>query len=80
MAIGIICSLAVLVVVCIVALSGFFPGVTEEERTVQECHAATRQVDEVLRTARIRMEEATGARRPGERRIGDSIHGSWRNW
>lgn len=30
--------------------------------------------------ARIRMEEAAGRRRRGERRIQDGLRGSWRDW
>jgi hypothetical protein len=39
-----------------------------------------RQVDDLFNQACIRMEEATGWRQPGERRIGDDIRGSWRGW
>ena len=35
------------------------------------------QADELIRTAKIRMEEAVGLRRPGERRISDSLS-NWR--
>jgi hypothetical protein len=37
------------------------------------------QVDRLFAQARIRMDEAAGRRRPGERRIEDGF-GSWRNW
>lgn len=49
----------------------------QKERRSRE--AAARQVDDLFDEARIRMEEAAGRRKPGERRLWDGL-GSWQDW
>jgi hypothetical protein len=53
---------------------------TEHERASSALRQAMDAVDDVFYETRIRMEEAVGRRQPGERRFGDDLRGSWRDW
>ena len=53
---------------------------TAHERAAMALRQASAEVDDVFHEARIRMEEAVGRRRPGERRVGDGLRSSWRDW
>lgn len=57
-----------------------WPPPTQRERAEQSLRRACRQVDDVFFETRVRMEEAVGKRQPGERRFGDDLRGSWREW
>jgi hypothetical protein len=62
------------------ALRAVFRRTTERERAAFAVRRAMEAVDDIFYGARIRMEEAVGRRQPGERRFGDDLRGSWRDW
>ena len=75
-----ICGVFILGVGYWFGLRTLFRRPTEQERAASTLRHALDQVEDVFHETRIRMEEAVGRRRPGERRIGDGLRGSWRDW
>jgi len=67
----------VLVVVGILAFRGRTP--TALDQAQEKYRQARLAVDDIFHEARVRMEEATGHRRPGERKLTDGMRGSWRD-
>lgn len=65
---------------CCIALCAARHRPTAHERAGGALRGAMEEVDDALFEARIRMEEAVGRRRPGERRFGDGLRSSWRDW
>lgn len=63
-----------------IALRMVFRRPTAHERAALALRRAAAEVDDLFYDARTRMEEAVGRRRPGERRIGDGLRSSWRDW
>ena len=63
-----------------IALRTVFRRPTLHERAAMALRRASAEVDDLFYDARVHMEEAVGRRRPGERRIGDGLRSSWRDW
>jgi hypothetical protein len=76
---AIICVVAAAVVTFGGAIRRAFRRLSPRERILIEQREAARQVDDLFDQARVRMEEAAGRRRPGERHIQDGF-GSWRSF
>lgn len=52
---------------------------TALDQAQEKYRQARLAVDDIFHEARVRMEEATGHRRPGERKLTDGMRGSWRD-